>query len=95
MRSVIDWQLWQVKDLDLACLRASRSTRNGHKFLIRGHLFPSDTSDKEQKMLTRAKPFSLTMAALLVLILMSSAPTGYAQNKPFGKLRTGRGDHHQ
>jgi hypothetical protein len=92
---VIDWQLWQVKDLDLSCLYASRSTRNGHKFLIRGHLFPSKTSDKEQRMLTRAKPFSLAMAALLVLTLVPGAPIGHAQNKPFGKLRTGRGDHHQ
>ena len=92
---MIDWQLWQVEDLDLACFYASRSARNGHNALIWGHLFPSKTSDKEQKMLACAKPFSLTMAALLVLILMSSAPIGYAQNKPFGKLRTGRGDHHQ
>jgi len=92
---VINWQLWQVKNLDLACLYASRSTRNGHKFLIRGHLFASDTLDKEQKTLTRAKPLSLTMAALLVLALLPSAPIGYAQNKPFGKLGTGRDDHHQ
>jgi len=83
------------RSLDLAFLHASRSTRNSHNFLIRGHLFASDTLDKEQKTLTRAKPFSLTMAALLVLILMSSAPIGYAQNKPFGKLGTGRDDHHQ
>ena len=46
-------------------------------------------------MLTRAKSFSLTVAALLVLALLPSAPIGYAQNKPFGKLGTGRDDHHQ
>jgi len=46
-------------------------------------------------MLTRAKILSLAMAVLLVLILMSSAPTGYAQNRPFGKLWTWRDDHRQ
>ena len=46
-------------------------------------------------MLTHTKAFSLAIAALLVLILMSSAPIGYAQNKPFGKLGTGRGDYLQ
>jgi len=50
---------------------------------------------EEQKMLTRAKILSLAMAVLLVLILMSSAPTGYAQNRPFGKLWTWRDDHRQ
>ena len=46
-------------------------------------------------MLTRAKPFSLTMAALLVLALVPGAPIGYAQNRPFGKLWTWRDDHLQ
>jgi len=54
--------------------------------LIWGHLFPSDTSDKEQKMLTRARPFGLTMAALaalLVLTLVPGAPVGHAAGEPF------------
>ena len=46
-------------------------------------------------MLTHTKAFSLTMAALLVLALLHSAPIGYAQNKPFGKLWTWRDDHLQ
>ena len=46
-------------------------------------------------MLIHTKAFSLTMAALLVLALLPSAPTGYAQNRPFGKLGTGRDGHHQ
>jgi Tol biopolymer transport system component len=51
-------------------------------FPVRSHLFASDTPEKEQKMLTRTKVFSLTITALLVLTLAPGAPFGHAQGRP-------------